>query len=399
MRSRLMFLAMVSIAIAFCVPAHAQTNQQAFSNGVDYFFGNTVVPPTNTTTFTRTTPAHDPNTGNRSGGVEGSIHPIGVQQDGFQGWNGQAGVTPSVAQPLGFSLMQFRRGGNFSQATGTVVASAAWATSLPCNAPWFWIVTFTWGTTYTQTSTVLGSNQKFSFSMRGETNQTIGNQNYWTGSGNERNLNSGGISFLEDTIANSAFQLIGAQEWSHSWFTVDATTQTNRDPSGSTSGSFGFDTGTVGTGGTIIRSSNSLLNPGAPADASAIRHEANQQLTGTSNTVLSLIAAGNLGGGLTENASGTFVLPAGDGRRTNLVSDPVLTGLGLSLSIVLTTGGGLGGLTGDVGLSGSAQTIPLDNAAVQVPPALQPLTVFTQAIGIQLPAFSFITSGDCWMVN
>ncbi|MEQ8763803.1 MAG: hypothetical protein RL885_07745, partial [Planctomycetota bacterium] len=226
-----------------------------------------------------------------------------------------------------------------------------------------------------------------------------GNQNYWTGSGNERNLNSGGISFLEDTVANSAFQLIGAQEWSHSYFQVDGFTQTNRDPSAGTSGSFGFDTATVGTGGTIIRSSTSAINPGAPADGSAFRVVANQQLTGTSNSTITLIAATNLGGGLTENASGTFTLPAGDGRQTNLVSDPLLTGLGLSLSIITSTGGGLGGLTGDVGLSGQAQTIALDNALVAVPPALQPLGVVTQTIGIQLPSFSFVTGGDRYSVN
>lgn len=390
-------LALVAVAFV-AAPTFAQTNQQSYINGVDYFFGNIIVPPTNATTYTRSFGSAT-SIGNQSGGAETSVHGIGVQQDGFQAWNGQAGVTPSAAQPLGFSVMQFRRGGNFSQATGTVLASASWTTSLPCNAPWFWIVTFTWGTTFTQTSTANGASQNFAFSMRGEANQSIGNQNYWTGSGNERNLNSGGISFIEDTIVNFAGQLVGAQEWSHSYFQVDGSSQTNRDPSAGTSGSFGFDSGTVGTGGTIVRSSTSALNPGAPADASAIRHEANQQLTGISNTVISLITAPALGGGLREDAQGTFTLPAGDGRKTNLVADALLTNLGLSLSIVLTTGGGLGGLTGDVGLSGSAQTLSLNNAAVAVPPALQPVTICTQAVGIQLPSFSFLTSGDSYSVN
>jgi hypothetical protein len=390
-------LALVAVAFV-AAPTFAQTNQQSYGNGVDYFFFNIIVPPTNATIFTRSVGSAT-SIGNQSGGAEVGVHGIGVQQDGFQAWNGQAGATPSALQPLGFSLLAFERGGNFAPGSGTLVAIASWSTSLPCNAPWFWIVTFTWGTTFTQTSTVNGSKQNFAFHASGEANQAVANQNYWTGSGNERNLNSGGVSFITDTIVNFAGQLVGAQEWSHSYFQVDASSQTNRDPSAGTSGSFGFDSGTVGTGGTIIRSSTSAINPGSPADASAIRHQSNAQITGTPNTVISLITAPALGGGLREAGNGSFTLPAGDGRQTNLVADALLTNLGLSLSIVLTTGGALGGLTGDVGLSGQAQTISLNHAAVAVPPALQPVQIDTQAVGIQLPSFSFLTSSDSFSVN
>ncbi len=401
MRKFILFgLALVAVAFV-AAPTFAQTNQQEWHNGVDYFFGNTVVPPSNVTTFTRAF-GSGTSIGNQSGGVETVSHPIGVQQGGFQAWNGQAGSTPSILQPLGFSLMEFRNGplNTFSQADGSVAALSSWATSLPCNAPWFWIVTFTWGTNFTQTSSAAGAKENFTFSMRGETNQSVGNQNYWTGSGNERNLNTGGVSFLEDTSINLAFQLVGAQEWSHNLFQVDASSQANRDPSsGSTFSVFGFDTASVGTGGTLFRSNTTTINPGLPADGFAIAHEANHQLTGISNTVISLITAQNLGGGLAADATGTFTLPAGDGRVTNLIADPLLTNLGLSLSIVFTTGGSLAGFTGDVGLSGSAQTLPLDLAAANVPAGLQPLGVCTQAVGIQLPSFSFLTSGDDFRVD
>ncbi|MEQ8767332.1 MAG: hypothetical protein RL885_25700 [Planctomycetota bacterium] len=389
------------VALLLAVPAAAQTNLHEYHNGVDYFFGNGTI-PSNTTTYTRSFGSAT-SMGNFSGANENAVHGLGVQQDGFQAWNGQAGLTPSIVQPIGFSLMQFRRGGNFSQNTGTVVASAAWATSLPCNAPWFWIVTFTWGTTFTQTSTLSGASQNFAFSMRGETNQTVGNQNYWTGSGNERNINTGGLSFIEDTVANVAGQLIGAQEWSHSYFQVDAFQRTNRDPSGATSGSFGFDTASVGTGGLHTRSANSIMNPGAPADAQAIRHVAAQQAGTGNEVVLSLLAAQPFGGGLTADASGTFTLPAGDGRTTNLVADPILTNLGLSLSTVLTTGGSLAPLTGDVGVSGVAQTIPLDLSLVNVAPALQPLCVSVQSISISIslfpPSFCLVFSSFAFYID
>ncbi|MEQ8765165.1 MAG: hypothetical protein RL885_14625 [Planctomycetota bacterium] len=374
--------------------AWAQTNQQTYHNGVEYFFKNTFAPPSPVATYTRAFGSAT-SIGSESGGVEGNVHAKGVQQDGFEAWSGQVNATPSLAMPLGFSLMEFRRGGNFSRATGSIVAVASWTTSLPCSVPWFWVVTFTWATPFTQTSSVLNCNsrQNFTFSMRGEAIQSIGNQNYWTGSGNERNLNTGGISFLEDTIVNTAFQLPGRQEWSHSYFQLDATTQTNRDPSGMVAGSFGFDPTTVGTGGTILRTLNTQINPGAPRDAHAIRHEARQQMTGISNTVLSLISITNLGGGLSpDSAFGPLKLP-GDPRRFNLCTPQ------LFLPPFMTTGGAYGGLTGDVGLSGQAQTIPLDLSLIIVPPPLQPLGIATQAVGIQLPSFSFLTSGDRYQLN
>ncbi len=374
----------------------AQANQQEYNNGVDFFFANTFI-PTAATTYTRSFGSAT-SIGNQSGGAETVAHPIGVQQSGFQAWSGQAGSTPSISQPLGFSLMEFRRGGTFSQADGTVIALASWATSLPCNAPWFWIVTFTWGTTFTQTSSAAGATQNFTMSMRGEIKQSSGNQNYWTGSGDERNLNTGGISFIEDTIVSLAAQLVGAQEWNHSYFQVDGSSQTNRDPSAGAGGTFGFDPVSVGTGGTILRSNTSTINPGKPADAVAIAHEANHQLTGISNTVISLVTNRNQGGGLTADATGTFSL---SGRVTNLVADPFLTWLALAppFSFFLTTGGTFSPPTGDVGLSGSAQTIPLDLGSVNIPTSLLPLSINTQAIGIQLPSFSFITSADRYDIN
>ncbi|MEQ8764632.1 MAG: hypothetical protein RL885_11940 [Planctomycetota bacterium] len=380
--------------------AISQTNPQAYHNGVEYFFSNAALlggTPTNFTTATKSFGSAT-SIGGQSGGAETSVHPIGVQQDGFRAWNGQAGVTPSALQPIGFSLLEFRRGGTYSLNNGTVVATASWSTSLPCNAPWFWIVTFTWGTTFTQTATTLGAKQNFTFSVRGETQQSIGNQNYFAGSGNERNLNQSGLSFIEDNSLGFALHLPGNVELGHEYFQVDASSQANRDPSGA-SGTFGFDTASVGTGGTIFRTASSPRNPGAPADLFAIEHQAFQQLTGRVNSVFSLIAAPALGGGLAENASGSFSLIGLPNRRTNIVADSLLTAFGLKLPAFFQTGGGLQGLTGDVGLSGVAQTIPLDLSKVSLPPGLQPLKVVHQAVGVEIPFYSVITSADSFILD
>ncbi|MEQ8767654.1 MAG: hypothetical protein RL885_27375 [Planctomycetota bacterium] len=368
-----------------------QTNRQSFHNGVDYFFKSSVLPPTNVSTLARSFGSAT-SIGNASGGTEVSVHPIGIQQDGFEAWTAQATLTPSLTLPIGFSMLEFRRGGTFQGGTGTLVASTSWMTSLPCGAPWTWIVTFAWGTTFTQTATTAGAKQNFVFRLRGETNQALSNQNYFLGSGDERNLNSGGLSFFEDTSANVAFQVAGNQEWSHGYFQVDALSEVNRDPSG-VGGPRGFDSATVGTGGTHLRSSSTVINPGNPADRVSFFVQACQQNTGTSNSTILLLSARNLGGGLQADATGSMVLPA-DGRKTNLVTDPVLTTLGLNLSAALSTGGGLGGLTGDIGLSGVAQTLALDLSAVSVPTPLQPLAVNTQLIGVQLPSFSVISNAD-----
>ncbi|MEQ8768356.1 MAG: hypothetical protein RL885_30915, partial [Planctomycetota bacterium] len=356
---------LICAGMLLAATASGQTNQRLAHNGVDYFFSSPVLPPTNTTTITRTFGSISC-MGNRSGGGEALVHGIGTQQEAVEVWNGQAGATPTVARPIGFSMLEFRRGGNFRQSTGTVVFQTSWLTSLPCTAPWFWVVTLTWGTTFTQTSTAFGATDKMHFSLRGELNQTLSNQNYFTGSGNERNLNSGGFSFLEDTIANAALQTTGAQEWSNSYYQVDAAIDSGRDPSGSSLGlSLDF-----GTGGAWLRPNNTSVNPGVPPDAFAFQHESLQQLNGRPQTMITLITTPQLAGGFSASASGTFLLPANDGRVTNLVSDPVLTGLGLALSTLLTTGGNLSPFTGDTGLSGVANTIPLDLSAVTVPPPL-----------------------------
>ncbi len=356
----------------------AQTNSRPLHNGIEYFFQNTVVPPSNVTTITRSFGSVS-NMANLSGASEGAIHPIGVQQDAFDAWSGQAGGAPSVARPLGFSLLEFRRGGTFLQATGTVVATTSWAASLPCAVPWIWLVTFTWGTTFTHTATASGSAQRFHFSVRGELNQSLGNQNYFTGSGNERNLNSGGISFLEDTSTNLAIQLVSNQEWSPSYYQVDALTEAGRDPSGMGLG-FGID---FGTGGRLHRSASTSINPGQPRDGLSFQHKALQQLNGRPQTMITLLTAPQLGGGFAPDGAGSFVLPANDLRTTNLIADPVLTNLGLSLATVLTTGGVLGGVTGDTGLSGVANTLQLDLTMVSVPPALMPFHAFGQSFAIQ----------------
>lgn len=376
--------------------ASAQTNRQVYHNGIDYFFANAVLPPSDFSTITRAFGSAT-SIGNRSGGAENAVHALGVQQDGIEAWTAQATTTPSLAQPLGFSLLELRRGGTWMQRTGSVVATGSWMTSLPCGAPWSWVVTFTWGTPYTQTSTQSGSRQGFAFSLRGETNQALVNQNYFLGSGNERNLNSGGLSFFEDTSVNLAYQLAGRQEWSQGYFQIDALNETNRDPSGALSAA-GFDTASIGTGGTRLRAANTTINPGKPSDRVSYFLQAEQQRTGTSNTSILLIAARNLGGGLTADARGSFGL-AGDGRRTNLISDPLLTAIGLDLPLAFSTGGVLTPLTGDIGRSGIAQTIPQDLSAVSIPASLQPLRVNTQALGIQLPAFSVISNGDHFVID
>jgi hypothetical protein len=398
---KLFLIGLALLAVAFVgVPAFAQTNPNPHHNGVEYFFFNPIVPPTNATTVTRSFGSAS-SIGNESFGAahEGNSHPMGVQQDGFEAWNGQAGPGAGAGSfPLGFSLMSFRRGGTFSQGTGTVVAAASWLTSLPCSAPWFWIVTFGWGTAFTHTASSGPASQNFHMSIRGETNQTIGNQNYFTGSGNERNLETGGLSFLEDTLLGTAFQLVGAQEWSQSYYTVDGTSTYGRDPSG-TAG-FGLD---FGTGGRTLRAGSTTINPGAPADTSSIRVQANQNLGLTTNlTTLNLITSPQTGGGLTTDGTGSFTLPAGDGRTTNLVADGILTGLGFSLSIVLKTGGTLSGLTGNIATSGVAQTIPLPLGSVAVPPALVPLQVRTQFVSITFDApagFGPMSTADNTRVN
>ncbi len=384
----------ITLLIALLGAGHecaAQTNRHVFHNGVDYFFSSPVMPPGPQTTLTRCFGSAT-SIGNQSGGTENATHGLGIQQDGFEAWTAQATSTPSTATRLGFSLLEFRRGGTYVHGSGTTVASGSWYTSLPCGAPWAWIVSFAWGTTYTQTASVSGSQQGFAFSLRGEPNQTIGNQNYFLGSGNERNLNTGGISFFEDTSANLAFQVAANQEWSHGYFQLDAVNEANRDPSGALS-AFGFDTATVGTSGTHLRAASTLLNPGSPPDGVSFFLQADQQQTGTSNSSILLLAARGLGGGLSADAQGSFLLPS-DGRKTNLVSDPVLTGLALNLSLMLSTGGSLAPLTGDIGLSGLATTLPLDLAVVTVPAALQPLRINSQAVAIQLPSFSVISNAD-----
>jgi hypothetical protein len=395
---KLFLIGLAFLAVAFVgVPAFAQTNPEPHHNGVEYFFFNPIVPPTNATTITRCFGSVS-SIGALSGGSEGNTHPYGVQQDGFEAWNGQAGPGAGAGSfPLGFSLMAFRCGTSFAQSNGTFVAAASWVTSLPCSAPWFWIVTFGWGTafTHTPTSGSMATLKNFYVHIRGETSQTIANQNYFTGSGNERYLNTGGISFLEDTLLGTAFQLVGAQEWSPSYYTQDAHNTIGRDPSGGTAG-FGLD---FGTGGKQLRSGSTSINPGAPKDSAAIQHQANQNLNGIAMVMQTILTSPQTGGGLDGNGTGGIVLPAGDGRAMNLKPDAILTGLSLSLSIVMKTGGALGGITGDVGLSGTATTIPVNLSGVSGPPALQPIRVRAQAFSVQSGLFAAISTGDDTQVD
>lgn len=390
---KLFYFGLALAAVAFVgAPTMAQTNFDGHHNGIEYFFFNPITPPTNTTTVTRAY-ASASSIGNESGGAEGNVHQLGAQQDGFEAWNGQAGLGPgSGSFPLGFSLMGMRRGTSFAQANGTFVAAASWVTSLPCSAPWFWIVTFGWSTAFTQTASS-GPAQTFYSHIRGETSQTIANQNYFTGSGNERNLNTGGISFIEDTGLGTAFQLIGRQEWSTGIYSADGKNVFGRDPSGTAAG-FGVD---YGTGGMTLRTASTATNPGNPKDAAKIRHRANQNLLGIPVVMQSLLTSPTTpgpGGLTTSNPAGNLALPAFDGRTTNVTPDAILTGLGLGLAILTKTGGALGGLTGDVGLSGTAHTITTPLGGVGVPPALSPITVQAQAISITAGLFGPISVGD-----
>jgi hypothetical protein len=336
-------LFVVAVVATLTVPAFAQNaNSYNYLNGVDYFFFNINLPPKNGDIAYRCFPSSCLY-GSRSSTIEATPHNEALQNEGFILWNGQAGTPPGLSAPLGFSLILFRtqQGDCVLQTAPTCGASfgASWSTSLPCAAPWFWIITFTWVTPLTiptcanpkpgyqvqgplgGTGTGLGGNLLVGVS--GENNQTIANQNYFTGSGNERNLNPGGISYFFDGTTFGVFQLVGAQEWSHTLFNTDATARTGRHPSATAAAPKILD---FGTGGFSIRQA---CSPYGKGDAAKFRTYDSQDAGAGFN--YALLTCGVFGDFISPNLG--ITVPSGDGRRFDIVTDPC-TGISLQIPVV-----------------------------------------------------------------
>lgn len=346
-------LFVVAVVATLTVPAFAQNaNPYNYLNGVDYFFFNINLPPKDGDIAYRCFPSsclYGANSSVFETSLGAPAHNQALQNEGFVLWNGQAGTLPGFSAPLGFSLILFRtqQGDCVLQTAPTCGASfgASWSTSLPCAAPWFWIITFTWVTPLTiptcanpkpgyqvqgplgGTGTGLGGN--LLVGVAGENSQTIANQNYFTGSGNERNLNPGGISYFFDGTTFGVFQLVGAQEWSHTLFNTDATARSGRHPSATALPPKVLD---FGTGGFTIRKGNSPYGKG---DAAKFRTYDSQDYAQaglpTQNFNYALITCGVFGDFITPNAG--ITVPAGDGRRFDIVTDPC-TGISLQIPIV-----------------------------------------------------------------
>lgn len=364
-------LFVVAVVATLSVPAFAQNaNPYNYLNGVDYFFFNINVPPKNGDIAYRCFPSSCLY-GSKSGGIEGGLaHNEAVQDEGFVLWNGQAGTLPGTSAPLGFSLMLFRTQQGTCVLQGAVPTcglsgGASWSTSLPCAAPWFWIITFTWTTPLTlptcanpKPGVTAGGN--LIVGVSGELNQTIANQNYYTGSGNERNLTAGGLSYFFDGTTSGVFQLVGAQEWSHRLFTADAVARTGRHPSATAPAPKVLD---FGTGGFTLRQAGSKYGAG---DAGKFRTYDSQDAGGL---ILSLITCGFFGDFITPQGG----LPV-SGRAFDIVTDPCTS---ISLSVGIFKAALVGGI---------ADTI----IEVPIPPlggAIIPIVY--QGLNVNIPAGGF----------
>lgn len=376
---KLLFLGLAFLVVA-AVPAMSQTNPNPLNNGTEYFFGNVIPPTFSSNKGTKCYPSVAM-IGNQSDPQEGNTHGLGMQTDGFQLWNGNAGPGAGTgAHPLGIALFQWRSGngpGSWMTAAGTPIGSGSWFTSLPCSAPWFWIVTFTWLTPFTIQPTTVPTGNVY-YTTQGEPNQAVNNQNYFTGSGNERNTNTGGFSYWEDTVVGTSFQLVGTQTWSTVIFFLDGLNQWCRNPSGVIG--LGL---TCGSGGyTIHSASGGLITP----DIAANQVTANQQLDGIPEETITIVSCADTGGSLTYGPGNS--VPA-DPRNFNILGDPTCFPLGLNLIFLLKTGALNSGT--DVGLSGTAQTIAFPYG-FSVPPAIAPAEVLYQSIGLEAADWTFMSN-------
>jgi hypothetical protein len=373
-------LFVVAVVATLSVSAFAQNaNPYNYLNGVDYFFFNINVPPKNGDIAYLCFPSACLYGSSSSPATEGAApHGEAVQDEGFVLWNGQAGTAPGTSAPLGFSLILFRTQQGTCVLQGAVPTcglsgGASWSTSLPCAAPWFWIVTFTWSTPLTlptcanpKPGSVAGGN--LIVGVAGELNQTVANQNYFTGSGNERNLNAGGISFFFDGTSSGVFQLVGAQEWSHRLFTRDAVARTGRHPSATAAAPKVLD---FGTGGFTLRQAGSKYGAG---DAGKFR---TYDFQDTGGIVIDLITCGFFGDFITPNAG--FPVPGTDPRAFDIVTDPCTS---ISLSVGIFKAALVGGI---------ADTI----IEVPIPPlggSIIPIVYQALDVNIPLGAFGALSS-------
>jgi hypothetical protein len=325
-------LFVVAVVATMAIPAFAQNaNPYNYLNGVDYFFFNINLPPKNGDIAYRCFPSACLY-GSSSAPTETTAHNEALQNEGFVLWNGQAGTPPGTSAPLGFTLILFRT------QQGTCVLGPAptcglsigtsWSTSLPCAAPWFWIVTFTWSSPLTiptcanpLPSVTAGGN--LLVGVAGENSQTIANQNYFTGSGNERNLNGGGLSYFSDGTTGGVFQLVGQQEWSHRLFMTDAVGRAGRHPSATAAAPKTLD---FGTGQFTIRQAGSPYGIG---DAAKLRSYDSQD-AGV-GFLYDIITCGFFGDFITPN--GGLPVPTADPRAFDIVTDPC-TGISLQIPVV-----------------------------------------------------------------
>lgn len=333
----------------FAVPATAQDSTMWYHNGAEYFFFNINVPPHDGDGAIRCLPsvAFFGDSNGRAAGGPGSgpahepLHGPGMDANRFRIESGQAGTVKPLSAPIGASLMEFRQQSScLPRGTGTagLLAAAGWTGSLPCAAPWFWIITFTWGTTFGIPTASTGPNRLL-YTHAGELSQTNANQNYFVGSGNERNLSGGGYSYFQDGTATNngtlnGFQLIARQEWYHQATYLDDQLEHGRDPSGTAGPPLDF-----GTGGKTIRAAGSPYGAG---DSSAWYLQDGASTGTNAFTAITLIS----GSGLSFGALvGPNSLGIPQGRTMDLLADPI-TGIGLSLPGFLvnitTTHGGTG---------------------------------------------------------
>lgn len=360
-----------SFALVLCAfvvaPAMAQDSTLWYSNGNEYFFFNVNTPPKNGDRAIRCFPSVAL-FGDSNGPAHEPAHGPGLDQRRFRISRAQAGTVKPNTAPIGASLIEFRQQATcapIGAGTAGLIGQTSWAGSLPCAVPWVWTITFTWTSPFGIPTVASGPN-RLVYSDSGELNQTIANQNYFSGSGNERNLSPGGYSFFQDgTATNNGvpvnFQLVAAQEWAHTTAYVDNILTLGRDPSGAAG--FPLD---YGTGGKTIRSAGSPY--GAGDNTSWYIQDGAS--TGTNNVLGAVLISGSALFGLGPYVGpNTFPLP--QGRTGDLVPDP-LTGILLGApGIVWQTNypHGTSGTTFPVPAGASAGPgilIPITNQAVNL---------------------------------
>lgn len=360
-----------SFALVLCAlvatPAMAQDASLWYNNGNEYFFFNVNTPPKNGDRAIRCFPSVAL-FGDSNGPTHETAHGPGLDQRQFRISRGQAGTIKPNTAPIGASLLEFRQQASCipinGASTAGLLGAIGWTGSLPCAAPWIWTVTFTWTSPFGIPTVASGPN-RLVYTDSGELNQTIANQNYFSGSGNERNLSPGGYSFFQDGTATNngvpnGFQLIARQEWAHSTDYLDNITTIGRDASAGAGPPLDF-----GTGGKTIRNSGGAYGPG---DSSAwyIQDGAS---TGTNSVLGAVLISGS---GLLGTFVGPNTLGIPQGRTMDLVPDPI-TGILL----------GAPGLIWQVTYAHGTQGTTF-NAAAGAAPAPAPfiLPVTNQSVGL-----------------